>query len=66
MAHVLPLGLSLDAGIALMAQSSASIADETQVSQLLVAQLTGEALRVPVAAHCLDHTSDDEFICQVI
>lgn len=63
--HVFPLGLSLDAGVALMAESSASIADEAQVSQLLMAQLAGEASWVPVAAHCLDHSPDDELVTLV-
>ncbi|MPC33830.1 hypothetical protein E2C01_027196 [Portunus trituberculatus] len=51
MTHVLPLGLSFDTSIALVAQSSASIADESQISQLLVTQFTArnshKALSVP-------------------
>lgn len=60
--HVLPLGLSLDPGVALVAQRTACITNEAQVRQLLVAELTGEALGVPAAGHCLDHTPNDELV----
>lgn len=60
--HVLPLGLGLDPGIALMAESTAGIADEAQISQFFAAQLACKAARVPVEVHCLDHPANDEFI----
>lgn len=61
-AHVLPLGLSLDPGITLVAQCTACITNEAQVRQFLVAEFTGEALGVPAAGHRLDHTPDDELV----
>ena len=47
LAHVLADALRLDLGIALMAEGASLILDESQVSQFLMAHLTGEALWVP-------------------
>jgi len=61
LAHVLPNAIRLHLGVALMAQSSALIFDESQVGQLLVTHLAREALCMPGGLHSLDNSADDEF-----
>lgn len=59
-ADVFATGCSLFLRIALMTESSSSILDETLVSQRDSANLTLEALGVPVVIHGFDNSANDE------
>lgn len=51
--------------IALVAKRPVLVANEAAVGQLLVAQLTAEARRMPAGRHCLDDASNHEFTALV-
>jgi hypothetical protein len=57
MAYVATSSSRLGLGVALVAQGSTLVANEAQVSQLLVTHVTAEASGMPVGVHRLDHTS---------
>lgn len=60
LAHVLAHALGLHLRVALVTEGSSLIFDESEIGQLLVTHLAGEALRVPGGHHGLDDTSNDE------
>lgn len=65
LAWIFPDLRGFDAGIAAMAQGAIIVPYEARVGQLLGAQLTTEALRMPARLHRLDDTPDDDFVALV-
>lgn len=53
--------MSLDFGIAFVAQGTILIANESAVGQFFVALFTPKAIGMPIGCHSLDYASDDEF-----
>lgn len=51
--------------VAVMAEGTVLVANESGIGQRNVAPLAGEALRVPVGRHRLDDTSDDKVVALV-
>lgn len=48
--------------VAFTAQRSASISEESDIGEFLVAHFAAEAVRMPRSIHRLDDTSNDELI----
>lgn len=60
-AHIFAQTDCFHPGIAVVAQCTILIPDESTIGQFLGAQFAAEALRMPIGCHRLDDTSDDEF-----
>jgi hypothetical protein len=62
MTDVLPGSYRLHFGVALVAEGATGVLDEPGVSQLRLAHLATEALRMPARVHGLDHATDYEAV----
>lgn len=60
-AHVFAQADRFDASIAVVAQCTILISNESTVGQLLRAQFAAEALRMPIGCHRLDYATNNKF-----
>ena len=61
-ANEFPSPFSFNFGIAVVAEGSSLVFNETRIGQFLVTQVALETTRMPRTIHCLDNTSNYEFI----
>lgn len=64
-AHMLLQAIVFLPFVAIVTKSTILIADETGIGQRNTALLAGEAVRMPIGRHSLDHPTDDEIVAFV-